>query len=312
MSPVVLAMPGNEALARSLAGLLGAESGAAIVRRFPDGESYVRIDSDVACRAVIVVCTLDRPDDKVLALLLLAAAARERGAEWIGLVAPYLAYMRQDTRFHVGETVSARHFAGLISNRFDALVTVDPHLHRFSSLAKLYAIRTRIAPAADGITRWIRDQIEHPVLIGPDSESAQWVEDIARRATAPYTVLRKVRRGDRDVEVSLPSAAQLEGRTPVLVDDIVSTAQTMIKTVQRLRSADLPSPVCIAVHAIFAGTAYAELLAAGAARIVSCNSVAHQSNAIALDAVIAQSTGELLTDAGRNATAPEWYGELFR
>lgn len=297
MSPVVFALPGNEAMADALAARLEGERGACTVRRFPDGESYARVETPVTGREAIVVCTLDSPDERIVPLLLLASAARDFGAVRVGLVAPYLAYMRQDARFSPGECVSAEVFAGWIAPHFDWLVTVDPHLHRFTNLAELYAIPARAAHASPAIAAWLRDNVASPVLIGPDEESAQWVDEVARLAGAPSVVLAKRRRGDLEVEVSVPDPAALAGRTPVLVDDIVSTARTMIAAVRHLRAAGLPPPVCIAVHALFAGDAFDALSAAGAGRIASCNSVPHSSNVIALDQVICASVADLL-DAG--------------
>ena len=294
MKPVVIAMPGNERLADELATHLGLERGAATVRRFPDGESHVRIETSVEGRHAFIVCTLDRPDDKLIPLLLLACAVREAGALSVGLVAPYLAYMRQDRRFQPGETISARHFAAWISRHFDWLATVDPHLHRISDLSQVYSIPSRVVHAADTVARWVRSQVRQPLLIGPDEESAQWVSDVARRADAPFVVLTKTRRGDRDVEVSVPEVDRWRSYTPVLVDDIVSTARTMIATVSHLRRSGLAAPVCVAVHAVFAQRAFEDLHAAGAADIVSCDTIEHPSNRIALAPAIAASVRELL------------------
>ena len=146
MKPVVLAMPGNQRLSRELAAHLDLDHGAVTVRHFPDGESHVRVETSVQGRRAIIVCTLDRPDDKLVPLLLLACAVREAGAVSVGLVAPYLAYMRQDKQFHPGETVSARHVAAWISRDMDWIVTVDPHLHRITDLSQVYTIPSRVIP----------------------------------------------------------------------------------------------------------------------------------------------------------------------
>jgi len=131
-------------------------------------------------------------------------------------------------------------------------------------------------------------------VIGPDSESDQWVADIAGRAGVPYQVLNKIRRGDREVEISLPDIDAARGRTPVIVDDIVSSGHTLIETLAQLRRLGLPPATCVAIHAVFAGDAHEQLLAAGAARVVSTDSIPHPSNAISLAGFLARAAAELI------------------
>jgi ribose-phosphate pyrophosphokinase len=276
---VVFGLPKNEGFASTLTERMGAWTGGLDSRHFPDGEWYVRVDTNVEDRDVVLVCTLHRPDDDVLPLLLLSGTLRDLGAASIGLVAPYLAYMRQDRAFQVGEGVTSAIFARFLSGLFDWLVTVDPHLHRRRSLAEIYQIPAVAVHAAPEIAAWIRTHVASPLLVGPDAESAQWTTAVAAVAGAPHLVLQKTRRGDRDVEVSVPDVERWRSHTPVLVDDIISTARTMIETVGHLKAAGLLAPVCIGVHAVFADRAYEDLLAAGA-RVVTCNTIPHQSNAI--------------------------------
>ena len=280
MPTTFFALPGNEALAGSLAAAHGAAPGRYEMRQFPDGEFYIRIEEPLDDRPVYLVCTLDRPTDKVLPLMLLAATARDLGAPAVDLICPYLPYMRQDKRFHPGEGVTSRYFAMTLNRTFDSLLTIDPHLHRYKSLSEIYDIPATALHAAPMLSGWIRDNVESPVLVGPDSESAQWVAAVAKRAGAPWIVLEKTRRGDRDVSVSVPHVEKWASRTPVLVDDIISTARTMIETVGHLRTAGLAPPVCVGVHAIFADSAYDDLQRAGVAQIATCNTVVHSSNAI--------------------------------
>ena len=294
MTPVVLALPGNEVLAGSLATQLGAELGQSECRRFPDGESYVRIDTEVRDWDAILVCTLDRPDPKLLPLLLMAAAARDLRAAKVGLVCPYLPYMRQDKRFRPGEAVSSAYFATLLGGAVDWLVTVDPHLHRHSSLGEIFSIPASVVHASPLISAWIREHRNDAFLIGPDSESLQWIASVAEGAGVPYAVLHKVRRGDREVEISLADLAGQERRTPVLVDDIISTAGTMIAAVGALKKRGWAPPVCIGVHAVFAEGAHARLLAAGAAEIVTCDTIPHETNRIDLSGLIAGAVRSLV------------------
>jgi ribose-phosphate pyrophosphokinase len=195
--------------------------------------------------------------------------------------------MRQDRQFHPGEALSSRYFAELVASYFDWLVTVDPHLHRRHSLAEIYSIPARAVTAAPLLSAYVRAHVSNPTLIGPDAESEQWVAAVAAGAGAPHLILEKQRRGDRDVRVSVPDAEALRGRTPVLVDDIIATGHTMIETIKHLRESGLSAPVCLGIHAVFADGALAELRAAGAARIVTTNSIAHETNEIDVSSIIA-------------------------
>jgi ribose-phosphate pyrophosphokinase len=287
VNAIIFALPGNEKLADALALQLRAERGELLVRRFPDEESHVRFATEVSGRSVVLVCSLDRPDQKLLQLAFAADAARDLGAVRVGVVAPYLAYMRQDMRFQPGEAITSGSFARIISGFADWLLCVDPHLHRHLSLREIYSIPAWIAHAAPAMAKWISTYVRSPVIIGPDSESEQWVSEVARLAVAPYAVLEKVRKGDTDVEVTMAHPARWREHTPVLVDDIISSAGTMIAAVKFLRDAGVQAPVCVGVHAIFAGDAYQRLREC-AADVITCNTVMHPSNAIDVAPLMAE------------------------
>ena len=280
MTPLVLPAPGAEAAAAGLARHLQAPLATVESRRFPDGESYLRLASEVRDADVVVVASLRDPDPQALGLWYLADTARELGARSVGLAAPYLPYMRQDRRFHAGEAITSRTFADFISRRFDWLVTVDPHLHRIASLAELYQVPAQAVASAAAIARWVGTQVNRPVIIGPDSESEQWARDVADRIGCPAIVLEKLRLGDRSVEISVPAADAYRDRTPVLIDDIISSARTMAVAVRQVHSAFGSAPVCVGVHAVFAPDALLVLQQAGATRIVTCNTLPHETNAI--------------------------------
>lgn len=285
-APLLIAMPGNEAMTASLAKALNAEVGQLEMRAFPDGETYLRLLSNISARNIVLVCTLDRPNEKILPLLFAAATARELGASGVGLVSPYLAYMRQDRRFKPGEAVTSRQVAHLLSDSFDWLITVDPHLHRYGSLSEIYRVPTRVVHAAHLMSQWIRGHVPNPLIIGPDSESEQWVSAVAKDANAPHTVLQKTRHGDRDVEISVRDLQDFDGRIPVIVDDIISSGRTMIEAVRLIVARGATTPVCIAVHGLFADNADGILRQAGA-QVVTSNSIPHETNRIDLTGVIA-------------------------
>jgi ribose-phosphate pyrophosphokinase len=299
MTPLVLHLPDDHAFAAKMASSLRTEASALVLHRFPDGESLVRLDTDVAGRDVVMVASFCRPDEKTLALLFAADTARDLGASRVLLAAPYLAYLRQDKRFHPGEAVTSRSFASLLSSAFNGIVTVDPHLHRYRALGEIYRVPARTVHAAPSIAAWIKGHVERPLLVGPDAESAQWVEEVARGVDAPFVVLAKTRHADRDVEVSLPEARHWLDRQAVLLDDIISSAATMIEAVHSARRAGLAAPWCIGVHALFAAGAYEALLAAGPRAVLTCDTVAHVSNAISVADSVATAVAQLLEDTSR-------------
>jgi len=278
---LVLPLPSNEVFAAMLACAMTGELGQIESRRFPDGESYIRLKGNPAGRVVDLVCTLARPDAGFLQLVFAADAVRELGASEVNLIAPYLAYMRQDKRFLAGESVSSRAFARLVSSTFDRVVTVDPHLHRYRTLTELYSIPTTTLHAAPLLADWIAANVDAPLIVGPDAESEQWAAAIASRIGVPHVVLAKTRHGDRSVDIDVPDLSTWHDRTPVLVDDIVSSGRTLEVAARKIVEQGLRKPVCVVVHALIADAAWSELTPLFA-RIVSTDAIPHPSNCIAL------------------------------
>jgi len=183
--------------------------------------------------------------------------------------------------------VSSRHFAALLDAHFDALLTVDAHLHRYATLEELYAMPALNLTAAGLLAQWVRAHVAAPLLVGPDTESAQWVSEAARALDCPWLVLEKDRSGDRSVSVQGRIDPAHRERTPVLLDDMISTGRTLIEGCRLLAEAGMRAPLVLAVHGIFAGDAYHAVLAAGAGRIVTTNSIPHASNAVDLAPLLA-------------------------
>lgn len=269
----VYACPGNEHFADVLAARLTARRGDLSWHRFPDGETRVRVDTPPDGEQACIVCTLADPDPKFLPLLFTAKSLRDIGASRVGLVAPYLAYMRQDMQFHPGEAVSSRYFCGLLSDHFDWLATVDPHLHRTRELSDLFPQSSCTVHVGVVLAEWIKANVRRPYLIGPDGESAQWVSAAAEHIGAPWTTLLKERLGDRQVRISLSDGAMLKGHEPVLVDDIIASGETLAAAARHLRGLGLPAPLCVAIHGVFAADARAALQAAGVGRVAVSNTI---------------------------------------
>lgn len=286
MKPLLFANSVSPTLLENLVQNHDFELGALTLHTYPDGETNVRFDSEIKGRDLILLIGLDSPNPKMAHLLFFSECARELGAKHIGLVAPYLPYMRQDKRFNPGEGITSSYFAAFISKHFDWLITIDPHLHRRKSLDEIYTIPNKVLRAENLIAEWIKHNVTNPVLIGPDSESEQHVGKVAAIINCPYVVANKTRKGDKEVSSTLPDMKAYQNHQPVLIDDIISTAQTMIEIVQNVNTLKLPAPICIGVHGIFAGSAFSNLEKAGIKKIVTCNTIAHASNAIDVSSLL--------------------------
>ncbi len=288
---MLLGFDDYEMQSRNLAAALDVPCHLVSSHRFPDGEVKLSLPADLPER-VIVCRSLDRPNEKLVELLLTAKAARERGVRELILVAPYLCYMRQDKAFHPGEVVSQRIIGSFLADLFEHLITVDPHLHRVHDLKQAVPAASAVALTATSLMPgFLRDCIDEPILLGPDSEAEQWVSAVARGNRWTYAVCNKTRLGDREVVIQLPRI-DLDGRSVVLVDDVASSGQTLAMAAGECLSRNAAQVDVLVTHALFCGDAEKRLQQAGVRQLWSTDSVSHSSNVISLS--------ELLSDAVQN------------
>jgi ribose-phosphate pyrophosphokinase len=290
MNPIVIqSLPTSLVEAELLAVRLGVTAGEIAVHTFPDGE--IRVTVKRAPAVAIVYASLDRPNDKLLTLMLASEAYRRSGVRRLVLVAPYLCYMRQDAAFQPGEAISQTVVGGLLASAFDRIVTVDAHLHRTSDIREVFpgieADNLSAMPAiADSLRATGFDRTA--IVVGPDAESEAWVSDLAARLELPYIAARKTRHGDRSVEIELPRPDAVAGRPVLLVDDLVSSGGTLAVCARVLGAAGATSIDALVTHALFPPETTHELARAGIRSVRSTNSVPHATNAIALDGLLAQ------------------------
>lgn len=302
MDTLLLFFADEQAPARRLAESAGLACAEVISHRFPDQELRLTLPFTQGHElpdTLVLYRSLDRPNDKLVELLLIARHARQLGISRLVLVAPYLAYMRQDIAFNPGEIVSQSIVGGFLGELFDAVITVDPHLHRISHLQQAIPREQAIAlSGAPRLAELIAERRDNPLLVGPDAESAQWVESAARRQGFDYGVCRKVRHGDRQVEIQLPDIP-LRGRAVVLMDDVASSGHTLARAAEQLLAGGAVSVDVAVTHALFAEDALDVIRAAGIGEVWSTDCIAHPSNAIAMAPVLAASLKQVLAVGGK-------------
>lgn len=286
-STLLLGFPEYRDPARRVARLAGHDYDDVQVHRFPDGESKIRLP-DRLPEHVIFCRSLFQPNDKLIELELAAATARKLGVQRLTLLAPYLAYMRQDKAFHPGEAVSQQIIGAMIARQFDTLITVDPHLHRIDTLKQAVPMDDAITLHATGaIAEYLQQAFDTPLLVGPDEESEQWVSTIAGQGGFDYVIARKQRFGDRDVRIALPDHTY-SGRHLVLVDDIASTGRTLEETARHLNRFKPASMAVVVTHALLVDSAMERLIAVGVDSIVSTDSIPHPTNRLSLASLLAE------------------------
>jgi ribose-phosphate pyrophosphokinase len=289
---LIAAMPGEEAPAARLAALTGASSAAISVRAFPDREHLVtapRAESNT-----VIYCSLNQPDEKLLLLLFAASALRDQGARRVILIAPYLAYMRQDRAFNAGEAVSQRVVARLLAEAFDETFTLEPHLHRTARLDDLFGAGKAIAVGAapllgEMIARRLGAKAPGDLLVvGPDEESAPWTEAVAGKVGAPWLVMKKRRESGTKVVISLDENADIKGKAVCLVDDIASSGGTLMAATRVLRAHGAASINAFVVHAMMRGADLAAVKDSGVDAVFSTDSIRHETNAIEVAPLLAR------------------------
>lgn len=299
MKPLFLAMPGNEGTTSKLAAALAGDVGTILMHSFPDGETYIRVKDNVKNRIVVLVCTLAHPNEKFLPLIFAADALQDLGARQVGLVAPYLSYMRQDRRFNPGEAISSRSFARLISGSVNWLVTVDPHLHRYRSLGEIYTIPSIAVHAGPALAQWIKKNVTTPFIIGPDSESRQWVAAVASSCGADFDVLQKTRLGDQSVSINASGFDIPPNACPVILDDIVSSGATLLKTLQLIRQRTASPAFAVAIHA-FGDPILDATLRTMDAKLATSNTIPNPNACIDIEPLLADAIAKLIPESTNN------------
>lgn len=282
----------EQTLARQLANACGMVMACVDRHVFPDGEIKLRLPSSLQPR-VAVLRSLHDANTRLIELLLTAGTARGLGASHLTLVAPYLAYMRQDVAFQPGEAVSQKLIGQHLASLFDAVITVDPHLHRVATLQEAVPAAQALAlTAAPLLADFVHSQCPDALLIGPDEESAQWITAAARQHGFDHAVCRKTRHGDKQVDIELPDV-DVAGRAVVLLDDVASSGHTLAQAARLLLHSGARSVDVAVTHALFSGDALAIVQSAGVGRIWSTDAVRHESNRVGLAGLLAQALSSL-------------------
>lgn len=285
---IIIGCSNGTHLAQKVARRLKASYSLLLVKKFPDGEIKVRFMSNIRGKEVILVQSFyGAINDCVVEAIFAADTARDLGAKKVLLIAPYFPYLRQDKRFKAGDCVSIEVMGRLMSRYFDKVFIIDPHLHREAKLSDLFSIKAEKLTANPFIADYIQKNIKKPLIVGPDWESYKWAKRVADEIGCEYVIMEKKRISGREVKVSLNKPVDLRNKNVILVDDIISTGNTIIEAAKNFKKMGAKKFNCIAVHGIFVEKALEKLRKANV-KVVTTNTIPNKVDKIDVSELIAE------------------------
>lgn len=264
--------PASRDLATSIARVAGLELAEVVFRKFPDGESYVRVVGDLKGREVILVNGLHPPQDEhIMQLALLTDSIMGLEASSVTAVIPYMAYARQDRRFLSGEPTSILTLIRMLAAAgLSRIITVNIH--------SPWAIENSPIPIinidATGLlaTYLLQAGYEKPVVLSPGKKGWSMAEEAAKVLETSFGVIES-HRDPNTGEVWVSTEAKVSGMDVAILDDVVSTGTTMAKSVELVKRLGATRVAVLCVHGLFLGEAAERIMDAGANLILSTDSV---------------------------------------
>ena len=258
------------------------------VKKFPDGELYLKFETELKNQDVVLVQSLHPSDEALLELIFAIHTAKDLGAKKVRVVIPYLAYIRQDKRFNPGECVSSK-IVGSLLNVADEIITIDPHLHRFKSLNEVFKTKAVKLSANDLIQDYISKNFKDPIIIGPDAESYQWAQSIAKKIKASAAILQKDRINSYEVHVKLNSEINVRNKELIIIDDIISTGKTILEAIKVIKKMKPKSITVISIHGIFADPSTLDFIKEYSTSIITTNTIKNPYSKIDVSKLISDS-----------------------
>ena len=281
----------SEVLASKVAHEIGTEPARIEVKKFPDGEKYVRVLDDVKGEDVVVIQSINRtPDEFLVEYLLMVDALKDLGATKVVGFIPYFAYARQDERFNPGEALSFKTVSKLIESvGTDELYTIDMHQHRVVRSSDMFKIPSRNLTAMPLLADYVEKagNLQKPLVIGPDAEAAQWAKVAAERLHTDYDVFEKKRLSSEDVQIR-PGKANARDRDVLIVDDIISTSGTIVGALEILFSQGARKIDVACTHPLLMGDALAKIHESGAKNVIGTDTVPSPVSYVSVAPLIAE------------------------
>jgi ribose-phosphate pyrophosphokinase len=264
----------NRPLAEEICKYLGIEIGQANTSRFTDGEFNFQILENVRGQDCFLVQPTCPPvDSNLMELLIMLDAFRRSSAKRVTAVMPYYGYARKDRKDKPRVPISAKLIANLITEAgADRVLLLDLHAGQIQGFFDIPADHLFSAPVLVGYFQ--RLSLPNLTVVAPDAGGVERARAYAKRLNAELAIIDKRRDYDKIGEVDvLHVVGDVEGRTALIVDDMVDTAGTLVKAAEALKQNGAASVLASATHAVFSGPALDRLVGSPLEEIVVTNTI---------------------------------------
>jgi ribose-phosphate pyrophosphokinase len=263
----------NPRLGEEIAGYLHLPLGKVSIARFADGEIHVRFEENARGVDAFVLQPTSHPvNEHLMELLIMLDALRRASAGRITAVMPYYGYARKDKKDAPREPITGRLVADLLTTAgADRVLTMDLHAGQIEGFFNIPVDHLRAMPLFADYLR--EKKLPAPVVVAADDGAVKRSKQLADRLDLPLAIVFQ-RRVGRDAKETVQVVGEVEGRTPVMIEDIISTARTISGAVDAvIRQGARPQVYVCATHAVMAGPARERLARDEIQEIVVTNTI---------------------------------------
>ena len=305
---LLLSGTANRPLAEEIGRHMGLPLGDTTVKRFADGEIFVRINQNARGRDVFIIQPTPPPADHIMELLLLIDAAKRASAARVTAIIPYFGYARQDRKDQPRVALGAKLVSNLIEAAgADKVLGMDFHTHQIQGFFDVPVDHLYAAPV---LTHYFRElALDHPVVVAPDVGAAKMARGFARRMNASFAIIDK-RRPQQNIAEVMEVIGEVAGRPCIIVDDMVDTAGTLVSVVEALKERGAEKIYAAMTHPILSGPARDRLSASPVEEVVVTNTL-HVPEEKRFEKLRVLSIAELLARAIRYTHSNESVSQLF-
>ena len=262
----------NEALADEVCTFLGMTRGQALVTRFSDGEAYTQIQENVRGADVFVMQPTCRPvDEHLMELLLMIDALKRASARRITAVVPYYGYSRQDRKDKPRAPISAKVVADLLTTAgADRALIIDPHAPQIQGFFNIPVDHLFASPVL--VDHFRKLSLPNLTVVSPDAGGVERARFFAKKMEAALAIVDK-RRVEMNVAEIMHVIGDVNGRSCLIIDDLIDTAGTTVKTAAALLENGATSVYACASHAVLSGPAVENIHNSAIEHVVITNTI---------------------------------------